>query len=1743
MNELGLDINSEEGKKVFARVESQSLFFDIYEVLGIIETPINGKEIKVLLEAHNLEANFDNISNIMEILYGATLRNDEELEATKVERDELLTRIQASSLMTDLFSEVSMWNEQYTDSMGLFGMGAEGLSFIANKLGLDGENHYQWAKSCKKFAENAANLAVFDPAKFEEQFKKIYDESGKYGIEFNKEAFDELIQLQKEEKAIDADGKLTDEYKNAILKAFNFVIDNPNENLQNTILNGLGETVLMLTGLGWFGKTKTGATLAASTMNTFSRAGVAIASKSAKNKFTQGALRLAGNGVKLVGPALNEGTRLALYSGVTGTLANATNSIAKSEGNGSGLERFLATEEMIIGEGMKGSFMFGAFAGVFGSTVTQKVVQAVSKTSSKVTTALADKFAKGAVDANEVFATIMEKSVPTTIAEVAAFAVDVVGFTAFETALALYHGLNCPEEEKPEKFTELLWEEFKGQGYNLGQIKIVSHLITWLSGSRNARLASSKYLKQNIPQLKGSTVESLKEGRFKINLADGRRVECKNGTEMISALHLMVRGETPLSGKFPKPKTEKEVIKEICDKYKDVNDTELKARLIKAVAESNVEEVSELAIVFAERGNTLTVQNPEGVGTVKKANGEIKAEYSENPSGGTETFNTTPFRIEHKKGQGLFAKNEIYYNGQKLPSTPEELITLYQELGLGKELKPHEKKYIERRLQTKVDIQKFSILLIEAKEPNLFFFDLKPINTIEDAAIMGILKKVGYHILEAEEITSTLETIKENPSLYEVFLQTPFKNDNLTTIEFKKIFPLLKTKENCEIYLELIAGSQEELGGLRRFLDPEQFPKSIEEAQIINKATKVNVPDEFYNLPIEDRLLFNKLFNVELERNQYRVLIEGLLNSETHDSFANFILRNNTDIIATRIFDLRILDKTIVQRMEILDGLNVRYDSTYKDYLSKKIPQETFEKVKNAIIEIKEKYKLDTVSLKEATSYLKAADNKDFMGFLDTIYSNKNLRNSHVVRENIMNFYVEKPTEAQKSFFKFILSNEKLYNNLAFIEKLTQLKYAFDGSRKTSFTDNIMKLLQEYIQNPKYNESKCLTQNLGIFAEYANAKTFSTVIDLIVNSPVKNDSMSAKSFQLLLFFIEGGEELDFIKKLINNKNFLKLENRMDIFEKIVNSSGYNKLVEKALTKDDFPIEYLTSCFNYKSGLAIDMLYCENIDFDNIKVLNNIVKQVKEYPEKFINGEYKSPEEMQKAVDAFFKETYLSLLALVDIYDKEVVTTLLRQRFSGVYDTLGILEGFNNDELILLKNLSRACNVDGKPFLPKQKLDLIGIIEAYKLSGLSFKDMQQMITENRVDIGKLNLDLLTSVMKQCGFSNEEILLMSKEKLVSYNLQFIHLLAKNVIEFSNPALKNIIRAANSDISFKDYIHDTENIYGQINKRTKEIFKNLGIDYEKWVTPPKKLERIFHAEDRNTQRLSQIAARIQEDMNALMNTPVKGFLKKTMGKFIKGDEFVIPTEYSTSKAKLEELVKILCDTTEKGQLSQVWKRAKMNAEKTGTEMATKAMNTLTILDHLEQRLKDLSGIEKANKTDSIDITIRMWDRNPPKDLFQGDYSTCCIGMGGCNADAMPHYLLNTCFNMIELVDNTTGKIIGNALCYFVKGEDGRVKFVVDNIEINNSHIPSPEVGINLRNEIAEYVQSICKELTGNEKIEAYMSESYNDVPYENLPVKNENYSFIGDMDCDNIYLDLYDGWTDKNSLTQTLKARRLK
>lgn len=557
-------------------------------------------------------------------------------------------------------------------------------------------------------------------------------------------------------------------------------------------------------------------------------------------------------------------------------------------------------------------------------------------------------------------------------------------------------------------------------------------------------------------------------------------------------------------------------------------------------------------------------------------------------------------------------------------------------------------------------------------------------------------------------------------------------------------------------------------------------------------------------------------------------------------------------------------------------------------------------------------------------------------------------------------------------------------------------------------------------------------------------------------------------------------------------------------------------------------------------------------FDKLKqnpeILNKIENQkqiVMKNPERYVNGEYKLPEDMQEDINDFFKQNYLNLLFISSVYDKEALNYLLRIRFNNAEEYIDIFDKFEPSQMELINKMCNSCNQDGKPFLPAQKISFIDIIQAYKDNKISLDKIKSMVKKGKIDIGALNFEMLVKIIKNAGLSTKEIASVPKEKLMNWDMKFIHLLSKEINSGKDKeAMCDIMRGANL-YNFEEYIHSKSNRYGIANTITKQKFADLDMNYTKWLHPSKEHEINFVTQNNTANRLFCIAKLIENDINSLMETPLQQFLQKHIdAKYIKGNKFVLPEEYFTDKTKLLKLTKILSDTTEKGQLNQVWKRAQNNIKTTPDDYdrIANALKTLTILKHLKQRVEDISNLSNEN-TKMLDIKIKMWDRLPQKDIFQGNYSTCCIGMGQRCSEEMPYYLMNTVFNMIELVDNTTGKTIGNVLCYFVKDDNEKPIFVLDNIEVKNSIVLKRTVeGIQLRKAIADYAAKIAKEVTGCDDIGIFMSNCYNDVPDEDLPEELKKIKLVGDISSYNIYLDLFSGWNYADTITKEFNKKTM-
>ena len=396
-----------------------------------------------------------------------------------------------------------------------------------------------------------------------------------------------------------------------------------------------------------------------------------------------------------------------------------------------------------------------------------------------------------------------------------------------------------------------------------------------------------------------------------------------------------------------------------------------------------------------------------------------------------------------------------------------------------------------------------------------------------------------------------------------------------------------------------------------------------------------------------------------------------------------------------------------------------------------------------------------------------------------------------------------------------------------------------------------------------------------------------------------------------------------------------------------------------------------------------------------------------------------------------------------------------------------------------------------------------------------------------------------MLKDTNWYDETDEIIPAQNYSDWDNEQINLIRKQLSEYEDDGtLKTLLQTANL-CTFKDYILDGENIYSLSNSITKDLFENkYQLNYERWLNPTKDCEVNLSIKD-SREKLKNIANNITDDIELLRLTPAKEFIDRQLQPYIKNDEFIIPKKIFGSKPMLYSFTESIIK-----QLNTIWRRAKYHSGENQPEDVRKlAGEVLEIRDDLKYSLERINNVRRNGKgQNNFDIKIKMWDRNPKRDLFQGNFSTCCIGMGAVNGDVMAKYLLHTCFNMIEIIDNNTDKTIGNALCYFAEA-DGELAFIIDNVEINKEYLPSKEAGNDIRDGIVEYSKNLLNYIKkDNKPISIYMSYRRNDINAPKENAEEKFFEFIGELYTD-IYLDLYDGSIfSSDSLSQQITACKL-
>ncbi len=769
------------------------------------------------------------------------------------------------------------------------------------------------------------------------------------------------------------------------------------------------------------------------------------------------------------------------------------------------------------------------------------------------------------------------------------------------------------------------------------------------------------------------------------------------------------------------------------------------------------------------------------------------------------------------------------------------------------------------------------------------------------------------------------------------------------------------------------------------------------------------------------------------------------------------------------------------------------------------LPEENFERFKTLF----EKYKnYSSLIFIQRLVYASMMDEEKYADFL-YLMNFYDCKAPDDVRENIcyaLDLVENRKNDNAHDVFENIKKINNLYEEKGIDFQIGEnfLTYYAQFDR---FTNRYIDIISRYKDVDKLNTSLSIIGGQISLSE-SKYKLFEKYLELF--GEVNDENL-----------IAAGKIASFDDKKLSKKCYKRYEEYKEKYgAECINYVAYiteNKWNDKQIAESDALIDKI-GIKNWQAAVKFNQIKDissgiekseENLEYQKQKML--------EHPELYINGDFNNDKEkMCEQIEEFIKRMYDKMLIFSYIFDKETFNTFMRMRFDDVLEYSFKLNHINPKGIKLISDLCNSHTTEGKAFTPTEKIQFINIVSIYEDNNLSTDKIDKMVAEDKVDVLELQNDLFGSLLKNLNFNKLDMLKVSSSKLNEWDINYIHLLLNQVKESGDKALEDLFKAYNLD-NFNEYIQNKANKYGVANAKTKSMYENHGMNYEEWLKPSEEDYIQYKTTDKNGDQLLQNAEQIRLNIEALRNSPAKAMVDKILSNYIKDDKFIIPEDIVKSKAQLLKLNENLLK-----QLTPIFNRAEGN--KDNPQKAVTANNTLTVREHLNQCLKNIDKITGSKRIKKLDLTIKMWDRNPSKDLFQGNYSTCCIGMGECNGWAMPHYIMNTAFNMIELVDNNTGKTIGNALCYFAENEEGKPVFVIDNIEIGNSKIPSQGASLELRNQIAKYAQNVAKKVTGEENPEIYLGTNYNDVPCDGIKSSKYKFKPIGAFDRKYIYMDSY-------------------
>jgi len=293
---------------------------------------------------------------------------------------------------------------------------------------------------------------------------------------------------------------------------------------------------------------------------------------------------------------------------------------------------------------------------------------------------------------------------------------------------------------------------------------------------------------------------------------------------------------------------------------------------------------------------------------------------------------------------------------------------------------------------------------------------------------------------------------------------------------------------------------------------------------------------------------------------------------------------------------------------------------------------------------------------------------------------------------------------------------------------------------------------------------------------------------------------------------------------------------------------------------------------------------------------------------------------------------------------------------------------------------------------------------------------------------------------------------------------------------------------------------------NKKIHHALLSLMIDPDFALRYPKKLSLSIHVESNDIEVNSQLS-----------------FFNTIWADLLALDEIIKKENLSSLHVNLREALKPACK-----QFERIRKRIETSGEPSSTVLEKKVPELHAIRDslvkliaimnesflrnaslyeyamHYIEHFKAYVPVRKHTKQNTLNFSVRQWNKESPDTFFLGNEVGCCLATDGGQFQAMVQRRLDDAMLFHVAIDESSNRPAALAWLFLAETMDGQLALVANFFEVHTRYGKIPQVRKELLNGLIAFTKQYCEDNGIEIFLMNPLTYGWNTGDLDNIPVK---------------------------------------